>query len=139
MTRLYFLLLLPALLFLDGCALSGGTSDAPPPPDAHQRTREQLEQMRHSIAAFYTNYGQFPKTTGDLSWHSGGEDYEDAWGNEIGYAVSHDKTIRIWSLGADNQFGGTGDNEDIILTFNVLDLTPSMAEKAASPKKKKWF
>ncbi|HBT75640.1 MAG TPA: hypothetical protein DEB39_01665 [Planctomycetaceae bacterium] len=142
MKRTLHVPLVPILLALTffpvGCILPGKHDSSAPPPDAAEVTREKLEHTKKLIAEYNAGHGHFPKSMSDLSWVNGGEKFEDAWGNEIGYSVSRDKTVRLWSFGADKELGGTGDNADLFITFNVLDVTPSMAEKAAAPKKR-WL
>ena len=131
-------LLLTLLLALVGCTSTGTQSQGPPPPDAAAQTRKKLDETKEQISVYYRNYGSFPKSLKDLSWVNGGDDYKDGWGNTLVYSVGRDKTVRLWSFGADGAIGGAGENQDIAIKFNELDVTPSVADRLGEPKKK-WF
>lgn len=140
MKRLIPFLIIPALC-VTGCALSGkGTPPTgPTPPNAVAQTQVMLEDTKKLVAEYNADYGHFPKSLRDLSWVNGGIDFQDVWGNDLGYAVNaKEKVVRLWSLGADGEIGGNGDNADMFITFNAFDVTPSTAEKVAQPKRK-WF
>ncbi|MDR3111037.1 MAG: type II secretion system protein GspG [Planctomycetaceae bacterium] len=108
----------------------------PSPPDAAAVTRAKMEDTKDKIARYYREYNKYPKTLEDLSWVNSGEKYQDAWGRQIVYNVGADRTVRLYSFGADGEVGGQGEAEDITIKFNELDIKPSLAEQVGKPQKK---
>jgi Type II secretion system (T2SS), protein G len=88
------------------------------PPAAITKTRMQGIQNR--IISTSGKQGELPKSLDNLpAW----EDYDngimDGWGNRIIYEVTNGKSVRLTSLGRDGVAGGTGDDADVVVTFEI--------------------
>lgn len=99
-------------------------------------TRLQLQEIRTALTAFNVAHGFYPTTEQGLEalirpprgmaesqdyprdgYLQGGAVPKDAWGNEIVYLSPgrQGETYEIISYGADDQPGGTGDGEDMVV------------------------
>ena len=90
-------------------------------------TEAQIGQLRTAIDIFAIDTGRVPSETEGLTalisndsavpgWNGpylrDGQLPQDAWGRGFIYALDGDQ-VRVISLGADGQAGGTGNNADI--------------------------
>ena len=90
-------------------------------------TEAQIGQLRTAIDIFAIDTGRVPSETEGLNalisndsavpgWNGpylrDGQLPQDAWGRNFLYALDGDQ-VRVISLGADGQAGGTGNNADI--------------------------
>ena len=88
------------------------------PPVALTRGRIHMLEIR--IREYHAVHNRLPSTIVDLQIMEKNRDSElkDEWGRPIRYTVKGD-TVALVSLGRDGQLGGTGEDSDIQLAFNV--------------------
>jgi len=88
------------------------------PPHDLTVTRIALTEMR--IKEYWKANGRLPPSLSELPILKGRDNAtEDAWGRPIKYEVTGATTVVLSSLGADGVAGGTGLNEDIVISFDA--------------------
>jgi len=88
------------------------------PPHDLTVTRIALTEMR--IKEYWKANGRLPPSLSELPILKGRDNAtEDAWGRPIKYEVTGPTTVVLSSLGADGVAGGTGLNEDIVVSFDA--------------------
>lgn len=95
-------------------------------------TVDRLESVREKILEYIKHNSKLPATLEDLSpideW-IGLKNNQDYWGNEIYYSVEKG-VVTLKSLGEDGKVGGKGENEDIVMKFQM----PILGKKLSGVK-----
>ncbi|MDT4861087.1 hypothetical protein FQZ97_956780 [compost metagenome] len=74
------------------------------------------------IRAYWKTHGRLPSTLSDLPPLPGRDNATvDAWGRDIQYRVNGTSSVTLASLGADGTAGGTGEDEDIVVSFDASE------------------
>ena len=98
-----------------------------------RRTRAiaEVHEIRKAIPIYITLTGQMPRSLADLNRpldHNEGESIieitEDPWGERYGFLLDGPRTITIIGLGADGEFGGEGDDADLVLRWPSTEEVP---------------
>lgn len=97
--------------------LAGYLIGAIPPRDLTV-TRIGVTKVR--IRSYWKANGQLPASLSDLPLQKGRDNSTvDGWGWPIKYDVAGTTIVTLSSLGADGAVGGTGLDEDIVVTFDA--------------------
>lgn len=90
------------------------------PPRDLTVTRIRVTELR--IRIFWKAHGRLPVRLSDLQILKGRDNATiDGWGRAIKYDVTERSIVTLSSFGADRATGGTGLNQDIVVTFDVND------------------
>lgn len=92
------------------------------PPYDLTVTRIGIIEIR--IKAYWKIHAQLPSYLSDLPILEGRDNaITDGWGKSINYKITGRSTVVLSSLGADGTSGGTGANQDIIVTFDANETS----------------
>ena len=90
-----------------------------PPRDL---TITRLGVTRVRITTYWKSHGRLPSTLSELPPTPGRDNATvDAWGRDILYRVDGTSGVTLTSLGADGTAGGTGEDEDIVVSFDARE------------------
>ena len=88
------------------------------PPRDLTVTRIGVTEIR--IRAYWKTHKQLPDRLSDLPILKGRDNATiDGWGRAIKYDVTGTSTVTLSSFGSDGTVGGTGLNQDIVVTFDA--------------------
>jgi hypothetical protein len=88
------------------------------PPRDITVTRIGITEIR--IRAYWKTHGHLPAHLADLPISKGRDNSTiDGWGRPIKYDVTGTSTVTLSSLGLNGAVGGTGMNQDILVTFDA--------------------
>lgn len=105
--------ILPNVLLLLAC----GLVETIPPRDLTV-TRIGVTEIR--IRAYWKTHGKLPSRLSDLPILKGRDNaMVDGWGRAIRYDVTGTSIVTLSSLGADGTAGGTGLNQDLLVTIDA--------------------
>jgi general secretion pathway protein G len=95
----------------------------------HSVAQQKVQEIEKAIEMFHYDYGRFPEAIEELvtrpddvaedKWQPPtvkSKDLLDPWGRAFVYSVpgDHDQSFDLYSLGADGQEGGEGENADVV-------------------------
>ena len=84
------------------------------PPENLTETRLDLAFER--IQAYWNLHGKVPKEPSELP-DMPDCSMRDGWGREFHWKSDGKRTVSVWSLGRDGKKGGSGEDEDMVITF----------------------
>lgn len=90
------------------------------PPRDLTITRIGVTQVR--LRAYWKTHGRLPPNLSDLPLSPGRDNATvDGWGRSLLYSVTGTSLVTLSSLGADGRAGGTGLDEDIVVSFDASE------------------
>jgi hypothetical protein len=70
------------------------------------------------IQTYWNRHGRVPKNPADLPDLPGRDcEMRDGWGREFHWKSDGKRTVWVWSLGRDGKPGGSGEDADLVITF----------------------
>lgn len=85
-------------------------------------TITRIGVTRVRIRAYWKTHGRLPPGLPDLPPSPGRDNATvDGWGRALLYQVKGRSTVTLTSLGADGTAGGTGLDEDIVVSFDASE------------------
>jgi len=86
------------------------------PPQNNTENRLSLTFDR--IQTYWNLHGRVPKGPSDLPDLPGRDcETRDGWGRDFHWKSDGKRTVWVWSLGRDGQPGGSGEDADLVITF----------------------
>lgn len=90
-------------------------------PEAETTSAMIVNELR--IFEYIRGHGTFPKSLSELPVTDGkGDSTEDGWGRPIKYTVETNGLVTLLSLGSDGKPGGSGQEADIVESFQTKDV-----------------
>lgn len=93
--------------------------DTVPP---HSMTHASMHMCKRRVLRYAREHGRLPSALSETEpiegFHSS---IKDGWGVVLSYAVGTNDVVTFTSLGKDRVLGGTGDNADMIGSFNARE------------------
>lgn len=91
-------------------------------PSASDVTISTMTVLRNRLIAFSVEHGRLPLTLDELPPREGMfGTFDDAWHRRIIYRVLAGEIVDLTSYGRDGLPGGTGEDRDIVRSFQVRD------------------
>lgn len=85
-------------------------------------TITRIGVTRVRIKAYWKAHGRLPPSLSDLPPTPGRDNATvDGWGRNLLYGVTGPSSVTLSSLGADGAAGGTGADEDIVVSFDASE------------------
>lgn len=95
------------------------------------RARAEVSEIGKAVGIYLTLTGRMPASLDDLRLpqeRNGGDSIidigNDPWGHPYGFLFAGPRAVTILSLGADGEFGGQGNDADLVQRWPSLDEHP---------------